>query len=108
LEGTSRFRPEIAVFLNLSPDHLDRHPRFEAYAQAKARIFANQQAGDWAVVNADDAAVGRLAAGSAARHVTFGAGGPDGSDAFFAGGLAQFRHEGRREVLFREDSVRLP
>ena len=47
--------------LNFSPDHLDRHPSVEAYAAAKARIFENQDAGDWAVVNADDPAVLELA-----------------------------------------------
>ena len=43
LEGIVRFRPHVAVFLNLSADHLDRHPSFEAYAAAKARIFSNQE-----------------------------------------------------------------
>ena len=54
LEGTDTFHPWIAVLLNLSPDHLDRHPSFEAYRAAKARIFANQTAADWAVINLDD------------------------------------------------------
>ena len=61
LEQTDTFHPWIAVMLNFSPDHLDRHPTVEAYAQAKARIFANQDAADWAVVNADDPAVLALA-----------------------------------------------
>ena len=61
LEQTDTFHPWIAVMLNFSPDHLDRHPTVEAYADAKARIFANQGAGDWAVVNADDPAVLELA-----------------------------------------------
>ncbi len=54
LETTSSFRPWIAVWLNFADDHLDRHPDVAAYAAAKARIFANQTAADWAVVNADD------------------------------------------------------
>lgn len=54
LEGTDAFHPWIAVLLNLSPDHLDRHPSFEAYRDAKARMFANQTSGDWAVINLDD------------------------------------------------------
>ena len=56
LETTETFHPWIAVLLNLSPDHLDRHASFEEYAAAKARIFANQTPADWAVVNADDPA----------------------------------------------------
>jgi UDP-N-acetylmuramoylalanine--D-glutamate ligase len=53
LEGTRTFRPWIAALLNFSPDHLDRHPDQRAYADAKAQIFANQTADDWAVANAD-------------------------------------------------------
>ncbi len=56
LETIERFRPWIAAILNITPDHLDRHHTFEAYVDAKARIFENQQAGDYAVLNADDPA----------------------------------------------------
>ncbi|MEO5818951.1 MAG: UDP-N-acetylmuramoyl-L-alanine--D-glutamate ligase [Vicinamibacteraceae bacterium] len=54
LETTEQFRPWIAVLLNLSADHLDRHASLEEYAAAKGRIFANQQADDYAIVNVDD------------------------------------------------------
>jgi UDP-N-acetylmuramoylalanine--D-glutamate ligase len=47
--------------LNFSPDHLDRHPTVAAYAAAKARVFENQEPGDWKVINADDPAVLELA-----------------------------------------------
>ena len=56
LELIETFRPNISVFLNLSPDHLDRHHTFEEYGAAKARIFRNQKEGDCAVLNADDPA----------------------------------------------------
>jgi len=55
------FRPNIAVFLNLSPDHLDRHYKLEAYGRAKARIFENQTEADSAVLNTDDPATTPLA-----------------------------------------------
>jgi UDP-N-acetylmuramoylalanine--D-glutamate ligase len=54
LETIQTFRPKIAVVLNITPDHLDRHRTFAAYVDAKARIFENQQADDFAVLNADD------------------------------------------------------
>jgi UDP-N-acetylmuramoylalanine--D-glutamate ligase len=54
------FRPDIATLLNLTPDHLDRHPTLEAYGRAKARIFENQRPEDAAVVNADHPAAARL------------------------------------------------
>ncbi len=50
LETIRHFRPWIALWTNLSPDHLDRYPDMEAYAQAKARIFLNQTGRDFAVV----------------------------------------------------------
>jgi UDP-N-acetylmuramoylalanine--D-glutamate ligase len=61
LEQIDTFHPWIAVMLNLSPDHLDRHRDVAAYGAAKARIFENQNAGDFAVINADDPAVLELA-----------------------------------------------
>jgi UDP-N-acetylmuramoylalanine--D-glutamate ligase len=71
LETTTTFRPWIAVWLNFSDDHLDRHPSVESYAAAKARIFANQTPDDWAVVNADDPAVMARSRTTAARRVQF-------------------------------------
>jgi UDP-N-acetylmuramoylalanine--D-glutamate ligase len=53
LEDVDRFRPRIAVLLNLEPDHLDRHGSFEAYRDAKLRIFENQTEADTAVVPRD-------------------------------------------------------
>ena len=54
LETIQTFRPRVAVVLNVTPDHLDRHRTFEAYVNAKARMFENQQGSDFAVLNADD------------------------------------------------------
>jgi UDP-N-acetylmuramoylalanine--D-glutamate ligase len=71
LETTTTFRPWIAVWLNFADDHLDRHPSVEAYASAKARIFANQTSDDWAVLNADDLRVVERAAGARSRRVMF-------------------------------------
>jgi UDP-N-acetylmuramoylalanine--D-glutamate ligase len=50
LEDVDAFRPRIAVLLNLEPDHLDRHGSFEAYRDAKLRVFANQTGDDVAIV----------------------------------------------------------
>ena len=71
LETTDRFHPWIAVLLNLSSDHLDRHGSMAAYGAAKARIFANQTADDWAVINADDPQTLALARAGRARKVFF-------------------------------------
>ena len=71
LELTHTFHPWIAVFLNFSPDHLDRHASVQAYADAKARIFSNQLEADSAVINADDAEVLALAQRGRAQQVLF-------------------------------------
>jgi UDP-N-acetylmuramoylalanine--D-glutamate ligase len=71
LESIETFRPWIAVLLNFSPDHLDRHADVQEYAAAKSRIFVNQTADDWAVLNADDESVTRMAADAASRKLLF-------------------------------------
>ena len=60
LETIDKFRPRIAVILNLTPDHMDRHITMENYAAAKARVFENQQEEDILVYNADDEVVEAL------------------------------------------------
>lgn len=50
LETIRTFRPKVALWLNLSPNHLDRYPSMAEYREAKLRIFLNQTAEDWAVV----------------------------------------------------------
>jgi UDP-N-acetylmuramoylalanine--D-glutamate ligase len=71
LETTETFHPWIAVLLNFSPDHLDRHASIDEYGSAKARIFANQNENDWAVINADDPQTLALARDARARKVYF-------------------------------------
>lgn len=71
LETTVEFHPWVAVLLNLSPDHLDRHVDFQEYATAKTRIFANQTDQDWAVVNADDPVTLDLGRRGRARQARF-------------------------------------
>jgi UDP-N-acetylmuramoylalanine--D-glutamate ligase len=71
LETTETFHPWVAVLLNLSSDHLDRHGSMEEYGAAKARIFANQTADDWAVINADDPQTLALARAARAKKVLF-------------------------------------
>jgi len=60
LETIQQFRPWIAAILNITPDHLDRHHTFQAYVDAKARIFENQQAADFVLLNLDDPASAAL------------------------------------------------
>ncbi|HEY5053241.1 MAG TPA: UDP-N-acetylmuramoyl-L-alanine--D-glutamate ligase, partial [Solirubrobacterales bacterium] len=71
LEDSDYFAPECAVFLNLAPDHLDRHADLGAYLDAKLRIFANQGNDDIAIFKADDPALGGVDLGGCARRISF-------------------------------------
>ena len=71
LETIQTFRPKVAVVLNVTPDHLDRHRTFEVYADAKARIFENQLGSDFAVLNADDPTCVTMAARTKAQVFWF-------------------------------------
>jgi len=107
LELIENFEPNIAVFVNLTPDHLDRHKTMASYGAAKARIFENQTADDFAVLNADDNA-------SAAYAPT----GPQVSwfsrkievkqGAFVRNGKIILRRDGQDEVILPVSEISLP
>jgi len=71
LETIKTFHPKIAVVLNVTPDHLDRHKTLEVYVNAKARIFENQHGNDFAVLNADDPTCAAMAARTRAQVFWF-------------------------------------
>ena len=107
LEATDTFHPWIAALLNFSPDHLDQHASVEAYAAAKGRIFANQAATDWAVVNEEDRPAVRLAAGARAQRVAYGL--TLAGDGFtVSGGAIVERVKGVEAPLVPVSAVRVP
>lgn len=71
LESVDSFCPKVAVVMNLTPDHLDRHKTMEAYAAAKANIFKNQGPEEYLLLNKDDAIVAAMAAGAKSRVYYF-------------------------------------
>ena len=100
LETIQTFRPQIAVVLNVTPDHLDRHRTFAAYADAKARIFENQRAGDFTVLNADDPTCVELAARTRAQVFWFSRTAEVKQGAFAREGRILFRDaSGQKEIM---------
>jgi len=71
LEGIYSFRPWISLFLNLTPDHIERHKNMEAYAEAKARIFLNQGKTDFVIYNPEDPLVLKMVSRAAAKKIPF-------------------------------------
>jgi UDP-N-acetylmuramoylalanine--D-glutamate ligase len=107
LETTTTFRPWIAVWLNFAADHLDRHPSVEAYAAAKARIFARQAPDDWAVINADDEEVVRRAAAARSRIVTYSLRGRTGEGFVVSGDQVVHRTTTAEQSLIPLSAVEL-
>lgn len=103
LEGTLRFAPDVAVHLNLTPDHLDRYRGLDDYGAAKARIFAFQKDAQIAVVNADDPLVSRIV--TRARRLEFSRARDLALGAWLKDGLflADVSGKGPRVVARRED-----
>ena len=100
LETIQTFRPKVAVVLNVTPDHLDRHGTFAAYVDAKARIFENQQAGDLAVLNADDSTCLELGSRVKAQVFWFSRTKEAATGAFVRDGKIYFRDSsGERDVM---------
>jgi len=106
LESISAFRPDIAVLLNLTPDHLDRYGSFEEYGRAKARIFENQTEDDTAVLNADDAVAPRYAPASP-RVFWFSRQRRVDSGCFLRDDEIVFRREGSETILLHRADIGL-
>ncbi len=107
LEGTDTFHPWIAVLLNFSPDHLDRHATVDEYAAAKARIFANQDRDDWAVLNADDRPSLALAQDLKSRRLLFAMREHVDEGIVIAGDAIVRRSQGSEEPLVPLSAVKL-
>ena len=71
LETVESFCPHLALMINLTPDHLDRHGDMAGYLAAKARIFENQKESDYLVLNYDDVALRELQAQSNSKVIFF-------------------------------------
>jgi UDP-N-acetylmuramoylalanine--D-glutamate ligase len=100
LETIQTFRPKVAVILNITPDHLDRHRTFEAYVDAKTRVFENQRGSDFAVLNEDDPTCLTLADRVRAPLFWFSRKKEVGQGAFVSDGRIRFRDaHGQREIM---------
>jgi len=106
LELIDTFRPNIGVFLNLTPDHLDRHHSMEVYGAAKARLFENQTGEDAAVLNADDAATTPFAP-SLPRLYWFSRKQRVAQGAYVRGEEIVFRQDGAEESLLKLQDIPL-
>lgn len=106
LEWVTSFRPTVAALLNLSEDHLDRYPDYQAYINAKLRIFENQTEDDFAVVNRDDPLVWQYAGELKAQVFPFSRKVELDEGIFHKDGVITYRHNGHEEC-FPTAAIRL-
>ena len=107
LETIETFRAEVACLLNITQNHLDRYVGLPDYMQAKARLFLNQEAGDWAVLNADDPLVLEAAASARARPLLFSRCRPVDEGAFLDKDRLVLRRAGEMREVCRVGDIRI-
>ena len=108
LQRIETFRARVAVLLNTAPDHLDYHADYEEYRRAKERIFENQQAGDLAVLNADEPESAALAARLKARVSCFSTVSEPADGMGLRGESIVCRAEGREVETYPISMIRIP
>jgi len=107
LEAVEHFHPRIAVLLNITSDHIDRHRNFEEYVRAKSNLFNNQDADDFAVLNADDKTVMSLAPGIKSRILLFSRKEAVDEGAFYRDRFLRYRFNGEERTIFSRDMIPL-
>ncbi len=108
LEWIETFKPHVGIHLNLAEDHLDRYRDLEDYGRAKARLFANQDSGDWAILNRDDPNVWKLRVGLRSRVIGFGAWRANRSATIWHDGGRLLFDDGARRSTIGISDFRLP
>jgi len=107
LETIKEFHPKVAVFLNLTEDHLDRYKNIDEYFYYKKRIFENQDSTDFAILNYDDEKVRKLADAIKPRSYFFSMEGVPERGTFIKNGEVVFKDENTEETLFPLSIIRL-
>ncbi|MFX4261414.1 UDP-N-acetylmuramoyl-L-alanine--D-glutamate ligase [Pelotomaculum propionicicum] len=108
LETIALFKPMVAVILNITPDHLDRHGDMDGYIEAKARIFANQDSGDFTVLNYDDPLTAGLAERTGGRTVFFSRLRELGAGVFVKSDQIVAKIDGREDVICGIKEIGIP
>lgn len=107
LEWVSAFRPKVAMLLNVTSDHMDRHASVDEYARLKARIFENQTGEDFAVINAENEITAALAPKLAGRVLRFARGRAVDEGAFMRGNDVVVRIDGSEMPVCARSDIRL-
>ena len=108
LDTIHAFSPYISIILNISPDHLDRYPDYEAYIQSKLRLYENQGDGQYLILNRDDQRLSSVSPSSGVSLLFYGSEKSEGLHAFLEGGRISASLNGSTRQSFSLDAFALP
>ena len=108
LDTIERFSPMVSLLLNITPDHLDRYPDYEAYVRSKLNIFKNQKAGQFAILNDDDERLYRFNPTGGVTVLRYGFKKKRDRNAFIEGNGIVINLPGKNESVFSIDEFHLP
>ena len=108
LDTINTFSPYISIILNISPDHLDRYPDYEAYIQSKLRLYENQGHGQHLILNHDDQRLSSVSPSSGVSLLFYGSKKREGVNAFLQDGRISASLNGSSKQSFSLDTFALP
>lgn len=108
LDTIHTFSPYISIILNISPDHLDRYPDYEAYIRSKLRLYENQGDGQYLILNHDDQRLSSVSPSSGVSLLFYGSEKGEGLHAFLEGGRISASLNGSTRQSFSLDAFALP
>ena len=108
LDTINTFSPYISIILNISPDHLDRYPDYEAYIQSKLRLYENQGDGQHLILNHDDQRLSSVSPSTGVSLLFYGSKKREGLHAFLEGGKICASLNGSTKQSFSLDAFALP
>lgn len=108
LDSMEHFCPEVSLLLNISPDHLDRYPDYDAYIQSKFSISKNQGPGQYAVLNDDDEKIAEYRTSGGVTELRYGMGEKDNRHAFMKDTMLFAGLPGKEPAEFNTDRFSLP
>jgi UDP-N-acetylmuramoylalanine--D-glutamate ligase len=108
METIDSFSPFIAMILNITPDHLDRHGSLENYRKAKYRVSENQSERQYLIINREDPEIMRHAPATNAKLLYFSTGPRNGAVTFVENGWLCVRWDGKEHKIIPTDEIRIP
>lgn len=108
LESTTSFKPKVSAILNITPDHLNRHKTMENYIDAKCKVFVNQDAEDFTILNGDDAETSRLTGRPKSKVLEFSRKKPVDEGAYLENDTIVIKIGNKKVSIIHKDRIYIP